>query len=172
MHFFTMAKLNPACFGIIWERQRETRILPRVSIKIHFIKRWLLKCLRHVYEWYDRRHAHFIARRSKNTKCRYFPFKLIVRTSTRLIIWAATWENRPFAYTKTKTQISFAVTAKLISAFVFAILIVQSLYFLNPKFQVSSHLLWLYRSVCVRPVQKPRRPVFSQRGSIFRWSDH
>ena len=40
-----------------------------------------------------------------------------------------------FAYAKTKTQISFAVTAKLISAFVFATRIVQSLYFLNPKFQ-------------------------------------
>ena len=37
-----------------------------------------------------------------------------------------------------------AVTAKLISAFVFATPIVQSLYFLIPKFQASSHLLWLY----------------------------
>ena len=33
------------------------------------------------------------------------------------------------------------VTAKLISAFVFATRIVQSLFFLNPKFQVSSLLL-------------------------------
>ena len=40
--------------------------------------------------------------------------------------------NQCFAYAKTKTQISFAVTAKLISAFVFALLIVQSLLFLNP----------------------------------------
>ena len=40
-----------------------------------------------------------------------------------------------FAYAKTKTQISFAVTAKLISAFVFATRIVQSLFFLNPKFK-------------------------------------
>ena len=45
------------------------------------------------------------------------------------------------AYAKTKTQISFAVTAKLISAFVFATYTVQSLYFLNPKFQASSLLL-------------------------------
>ena len=80
-------------------------------------------------------------------------------------IWAASWENRLFAYGKTKTQISFAVTAKLISAFVFAILIVQSLYFLNPKFQASSHLVWLHSLVCVRPGRKPRRPVFSHRGS-------
>ena len=35
-----------------------------------------------------------------------------------------------FAYAKTKTQISFAVTAKLISAFVFPTRIVQSLYYL------------------------------------------
>ena len=46
-----------------------------------------------------------------------------------------------FAYAKTKTRISFAVTAKLISAFVLATQMVQSLSFLNPKFQASSHLL-------------------------------
>ena len=59
------------------------------------------------------------------------------------------------AYAKTKTQISFAVTAKLISAFVCALWIVQLLYFLNPKFQASSQLLCLYSSVCVEPVWKP-----------------
>ena len=53
-------------------------------------------------------------------------------------------------------------TAKLISAFVFATRIVESLYFLNPKFQASSHLLWLYSLVCIGPGRKPRRPVFSQ----------
>ena len=56
---------------------------------------------------------------------------------------------------KTKVQISFAVTAKLISAFVFATRIVQFLYFLNSKFPASSHLLCLYSSVCVEPVWKP-----------------
>ena len=59
------------------------------------------------------------------------------------------------AYAKTKTQISFAVTAKLISAFVFATLIVQSLFYLNPKSQDSSHLLRLYSLVCVGPGRKP-----------------
>ena len=54
---------------------------------------------------------------------------------------------------------------KLISAFVFAIRIVQSLYYQNPKFQTSSHLLWLYSPVCVRPGREPRRPFFSERGS-------
>ena len=72
------------------------------------------------------------------------------------------------AYAKTKTQISFAVTAKLISAFVFATWIVQSLYFLNPKFQASSHLMWLYSLVCIGPGRKPRRPVFSERGSYYK----
>ena len=56
-------------------------------------------------------------------------------------------------------------TAKLVSAFVFTPRIVQFLFFLNPKFLVSSHLLWLCSPVCVGPGLKPRRPVFSQRGS-------
>ena len=46
-------------------------------------------------------------------------------------------------------------TAKLISAVVFATRIVQSLFFLNPKFPASSHILCLYRSVCVGPGRKP-----------------
>ena len=46
-------------------------------------------------------------------------------------------------------------TAKLISAFVFATRIVQFLFHLNPKFQVSSLLLCLYRPVCIGPVRKP-----------------
>ena len=56
-------------------------------------------------------------------------------------------------------------SASLISAFVFAIWIVESLYYLNPKFQACSHLLWLYSPVCVGPGRKSRRPVFSERGS-------
>ena len=63
--------------------------------------------------------------------------------------------------------ISFAVTAKLISAFVFVTRIVQSIFSLNTKFQASSHLLWLYSPVCVGPGRKSRRPVFSQRGSYL-----
>ena len=82
---------------------------------------------------------------------------------------AATWENRFFAYAKTKTQISFAVTAKLISAFVFATRIVQSLSFLNTKFQASSHFLRRRSLICVGPGRKPRRPVFWRRGSVTLW---
>ena len=80
--------------------------------------------------------------------------------------WAATWENRIFAYAKTKTQISFAVTAKLISVFVFATRIVQSLSFLNTKFRAFSHFLRRRSLICVGPGRKPRRPVFWRRGSI------
>ena len=73
--------------------------------------------------------------------------------------WDATWENQQSAHAKTKTQISFAVTAKvtakLISIFVFGTWIVQYLYFLNTKFQASSHFQWLYKLVCVRPGQNP-----------------
>ena len=59
-------------------------------------------------------------------------------------------------YAKTKAQISFAVTAKLISTIVFATGIVHnnSSKFLNLKFQGARHLC-LYRSVCVIPVRKP-----------------
>ena len=79
-----------------------------------------------------------------------------------------------FCICENKIQISFAVTSKLISAFVFAICIVRSRFCLNPKFQASSHLLWLYSPVCVGPGRKPRRSVFSQRGSYvtranFQW---
>ena len=48
-----------------------------------------------------------------------------------------------------------SVTAKLISAFVFATWIVQSLFYLYPKFQASSTFLCLCILVCVGPVRKP-----------------
>ena len=44
--------------------------------------------------------------------------------------------------------------------FVFATRIVQFLFFLNPKFQASSLLLWLYRLVCVGPDRKPTKTGF------------
>ena len=49
---------------------------------------------------------------------------------------------------KAKLQISCAVTAQLISTFVFAT-------WINPKFQVSSHLQWLYSLIYVGTGQKP-----------------
>ena len=54
---------------------------------------------------------------------------------------AAAWKNKQSAYAKTKTQISCAVTAQLISVFVFTTQIVQSLFFLNPNFHASSLFL-------------------------------
>ena len=47
-----------------------------------------------------------------------------------------------------------SVTAKLISAFVFAARIVQYLLLLNLKFPACSDLQCLYSSVCVGPVRK------------------
>ena len=70
-----------------------------------------------------------------------------------------------FCICENKDADQLPVTAKLISAFVFATRIVHSLFFLNPKFQASSHLLWLYNPVCVGSGRKHRRQVFSQRGS-------
>ena len=64
-------------------------------------------------------------------------------------------------------QISFAVTAKLIIAFVFAAQIEESLFFLHPKFQASSYLLWLYSPVCVGSGRNPKLLVFSCTGSCI-----
>ena len=88
--------------------------------------------------------------------------------SGTVVIRALSWENRLFAYAKTKKQISFAVTVKLIRAFVFATWIVQYLFFINSKFQASMHYLWLHSPVCVGPGLNPRRRVFSQWGSYNR----
>ena len=71
-----------------------------------------------------------------------------------------------FAYAKTKAQISCAVTAQLISAFASATQTMQYPFFLNPKVQASSHLLWLYRPVCVGPRRKSPKTGFLQRGSF------
>ena len=76
-------------------------------------------------------------------------------------------ENQQFAYAKTEAQTSYEVTAKLISAFVFATQTVQSLFLLNPKFQASSLLLLLYRPVCVRPGLKTQIVGFLMQRLIY-----
>ena len=68
---------------------------------------------------------------------------------------------------KTKTQISCAVTAQLICAFVFAVQIVLFLFYIYPKFQASSFMLSLYSLVCVGPGRKPKLLVFSYAGSYL-----
>ena len=72
----------------------------------------------------------FVTRSSRSTN-----------SSSRIKKCAASWEKQIFSYSKIKAQISFTVTAKLISNFVFATQIVQFLFFLNPKFQASNFLL-------------------------------
>ena len=69
-------------------------------------------------------------------------------------------------YEKTAFCISENKDTELIGAVGFATRIVQSLNFLNPKFQAFSRLLWLHSPACVGPGRKPRRPVFSQWDSI------
>ena len=54
---------------------------------------------------------------SETVVCRRIHYFLIFALKYRK---ASFWENRNFAYAKTKPQINFAVTDKLISAFVFA----------------------------------------------------
>ena len=81
---------------------------------------------------------------------------------SKAIIMKYHGKKQQFAYAKTKAQISFAVTAKLFSAFVFATRIIQFLYFLKPKFPASIHHLCLYILVCVGPVRETTfLPVFS-----------
>ena len=50
-------------------------------------------------------------------------------------------KNQHSAYAKTKTQVSCAVTAQLIDVYVFATHIVQSLFYLNPKFHMNINLV-------------------------------
>ena len=59
----------------------------------------------------------------------------------------------------------------LISAFVFATQIVPFLHFLNPKFPISSNILWLYSSVCVGPVCKPNYRFAHKMAHVYQlWS--
>ena len=63
-------------------------------------------------------------------------------------------------------QISCAVTAQLISAFVFTTRIVQSLFYLYSILYAYSFLKLLYRRVSVGAGWKSRRPFFSHCGSL------
>ena len=60
-----------------------------------------------------------------------------------------------FESRREKTGFLHMRTAKLISVFVFATRIAQSPYYINPKLQASSYLLWLYSLVCVDLVGNP-----------------
>ena len=56
---------------------------------------------------------------------------------------------------------------QLISAFVFATRIVQSLYFLNAKLQASSHILWQYSLVVADMVGNPEDRFSHNEAQIF-----
>ena len=71
------------------------------------------------------------------------------------VVYELLREKTCFFICKKKAQISRAVTTQLFNAFVSATKIVQSLFFLCPKFQGSNHLLCLYILVCVGPGWKP-----------------
>ena len=90
-----------------------------------------------------------------------------VADQLRYLVFEPRHEKPFFVYAKTKAQTSCAVTAQLISAFVFATKIVQSLFFLNLKFLASSHLLWVCGPGCVGPCWKPRSQIVSCRGSFL-----
>ena len=72
-------------------------------------------------------------------------------------------------YVKPKVQISCAGNRATDQRLCF-LCIVQFIYFFNPKFQASSHLLWLYSPVCVGPGGKTPKTGFLMT-QIFYFSD-
>lgn len=87
-------------------------------------------------------------------------FTITYQTIFRInFIWAASWENRLYAYAKTKLKISCAANKRLWFSFINATIC------LPPK--AYSHLHWLHSLVCVGPVRKPQRQVFSGCNSFF-----
>ena len=74
----------------------------------------------------------------------------------RCVIFEPCHEEICFLHRQKQRRIAGRLPAHLISAFVFTTQIIQSLYFINPKFQVSSHLLRLYSQVCDGLVGNPK----------------
>ena len=103
---------------------------------------------------YEKRVRELQEEREKFRKVNFQNFECLL--SNWLHMYGPPHEKTYFLSTENKgaDQLHGTVIAKLISAFVFAPLIVQSLYFLNPKFEVSSHLLLLYSRICVGPCWK------------------
>ena len=62
--------------------------------------------------------------------------------------WAASWENRLFGICKNKDADQLCRNHSTDQCLIFATQIVQSLFFLNPKFQASCHPLKLYSQLC------------------------
>ena len=93
--------------------------------------------------------------------------ELNIDVSGELTKYELCHEKIDFLYMGKQRCRSAVVTAQLISAFVFATSIVQSLYFLNLKSQASSHLLWVYSPICVRPGRKPEDRFSHDAAHIF-----
>ena len=106
--------------------------------------------------------------------CKYTEYLCIgidILIILKVIIIESPQKTQQHAQVKPKAQISCAVTAQLISVFVFATQIVQSLFYLHPKFQVSSQLLQMHRPVYVRPGRIPQKLVFLRHGSYYKYTD-
>ena len=99
-------------------------------------------------------------------KYNIFPLKIVIFTAVIVSvcnIYEPHHEKTCFLHVRKQRRRS----AAQISTFVFTIWIVQSLLFLNLKFQASSYLLNLYSPLSVGPSRKPRRHVFSRRSSYY-----
>ena len=97
-----------------------------------------------------------------------FSFRNYPQMFCRICAGATAVKSGELRYEKTcflHMQKQSRISAELISAFRFATQYNQSLDYLDPKIQASSHFLWLYNPICVGPGRKPRIPVFLRRGS-------
>ena len=104
-------------------------------------------CLSSNVCYYSKNRKYHDRDRKPNRQCQYLHCLGFCFESSRVVTASCFTVSRvmrklEFGYAKTKALVNCAVTAQLIKAFVFAryMYIVQSLFFLNPKFQASSHL--------------------------------
>ena len=97
---------------------------------------------------------------------------IVYQTPQRLGWFEPRHEKSKVCICENKDADQLHVTAKLISAFVFATQIVQSLFFLNMKSRASSYLLWLYSLVCIGPGRKPERWFSHVVADLLFWSEN
>ena len=83
---------------------------------------------------------------------------------------AVSWENQCLHMRKQRRRSALQELSSWISTFVFTTWILQFLYFLNPKFPASSHLLYLYILVCVGPVREPHCWFSHDAGHYLDWA--
>ena len=88
-----------------------------------------------------------------------FAVGLVGRVGSKEILSTKRTIKKRFAFAFDEGADQLCISSQLIGVFVFVLRLVLFLFFLDPKFQASSHRLWLQRPGCVIPGQKPRRPV-------------